>query len=494
MTDSLIALRRLGALAETFRRRPALPDQSACTRQAATLFPHDAPTTLPGRDALESLRKELRQACLGAGASSLPMRLVRRAPAVFWDRQPYAAGFPGLVDEFFARAARRDRLLREAIEAWFRDFNPERPLFSASGKAIAALVARSKDPRLTFWDRAHRRYDLFDPVSGPRIVGNALLNAPVAVPTVLIDIGMDDPLRSSGRFFEAAVAEMLRILPLALSKPNSADAFSRAVSILEVAQVTQDRTGRRSNRPALRFPDQSSNTIKAILSPWITGTATPVMAVRDEIKAFLLRVVGDPRLVPARWQPAPEECARLMRGWLAEASLETFFALISETNDDPQWRYRRAFWRACLHKMPKDRPAEVWVVLGPGIATRAKAIDDLAGSFGRLHASGQTSEQAVLLIRLGDIVLSEWSNVGPVRAWRVGSPECPRLYDREYTAQDLRALSMNFPRHPQRNVGGANDQKGLWHRDPEGYLWQGCAAEFLRQNVGVRLTTQDYSL
>jgi hypothetical protein len=94
-----------------------------------------------------------------------------------------------------------------------------------------------------------------------------------------------------------------------------------------------------------------------------------------------------------------------MRSWLAAASLETFFALISETNDDPQWQYRRAFWRACLRKMPRDRPAEVWVVLGPGMAARAKAVKDLASAHGRMEASGQYGEQAVLLLRLGNIVL-----------------------------------------------------------------------------------------
>jgi hypothetical protein len=489
MTEVLIALTRLEALAAGLQRRPPIPDASACMRQAETLFPHEAPAALPGPDGLESLRRDLQKVCVSLGAASLPMRMMRQSPAVFWDREPYAAAFPGLVDEFFARASRRDRLLREVIEAWFRDFSVDRPRFVASGKAIAALVARSNDPRLTFWHRAHQRYDVFDAERGPRALGNALLAGPVTVPTVLVHSGMDDPLRSRGRFFQTAVAELLRALPSALSKRTSAEAFSRVAPILEVVTVTQDRTGRRSNRPTLRFPDQSGDTIRAMLSPWMAGAATPVAAPRDQIKAFLLRVVGDPRLVPARWQPASEEYARLMRGWLAEASLETFFALISQTNDDPQWRYRRAFWRACLRKMPKDRPAEVWVVLGPGMAARANTVDDLAGSFGALFGS---SDQAVLLIRLGDIVLSEWSNVGPVRAWRIDDRRCPPLYRATYDPDALRAPCLDFSDGPAGARPMASDGRGLWHRGPDKGVWQGRAAAFLRSHVGLLLSPQDY--
>jgi hypothetical protein len=227
-----------------------------------------------------------------------------------------------------------------------------------------------------------------------------------------------------------------------------------------------------------------------MLSPWIGGAATPVVAPRDEIKAFLLRVVGDPRLVPARWQPAPEEYARLMRGWLAEASLETFFALISQTNDDPQWRYRRAFWRACLRKMPKDQPAEVWVVLGPGMAARAKAVDDLAGSFGTLLGS---VDQAVLLIRLGDIILSEWSNVGRVRAWRIDDGRCPPLYGGTYNAYALRAPSLDFSEYPAApGTTTYRDTRGLVHHSPERGGWQGRVATFLKGHVGLALARQDY--
>jgi hypothetical protein len=245
---------------------------------------------------------------------------------------------------------------------------------------------------------------MFDAARGPERVGFALLTGTEPVEAILSETGMDDPIRAEGRFFRAAMHAMLAALPSALRGTGARDAWARAAAILEVQRRRRDRLGRETVAPALRAPDLAGETIAACLDPWLRDPPAP-SAPREEIKAFLLRVVGDPRLRPEHWSAAPERCAQLMRSWLAAASLETFFALISETNDDPQWQYRRAFWRACLRKMPRDRPAEVWVVLGPGMAARAKAVKDLASAHGRMEASGQYGEQAVLLLRLGNIVL-----------------------------------------------------------------------------------------
>jgi hypothetical protein len=492
MTEALNALRELAALSDSLKRKPSLPETAACARQAQALFGSGDAIAVPPSDVLAAIRRELQQTCAAGGAATLPIRTLRRAPLVFWDREPYAAALPGLVDAFFEAASRRDRLLREVIEAWFRDFWPDLPRFSKSGEVIAALVSRSLDPRLAFWANASNRYAIFDAQRGPQNVGSALLSGAEGTQKVLADVGMDNPLRAAGRFFRAAVLALLHALPKALQRPDAAMAFDRAAEILEVRQPTQDRIGRMVERPVLRFPDLAGETISAMLSPWLPAPQGPHTAPKDVIKAFLMRVIGDPRLYPDRWKPAPEECARLMRSWLAEASLETFFDLISEKNDDPQWRYRRAFWRACLRKMPKDQPGEVWVILGPGMAARAKAVRDLANGYGSMDASGQYGEQAVLLIRLGNIILSEWSNVGPVRAWLVGDRKCPPLYRSRYAAADLRAQGMDFPDHPRLGRGGAFDGKGLWHRSPQTGLWQGCAAQFLATHVDLHLTEQDY--
>jgi hypothetical protein len=491
MTEASAALRDLAALLDLMRRKPNLPETPACLGQAAGLFGKQEASHRPDEQVLERLRAELRQASATGALAALPAKTLRRAPMVFWDRDPQAAEFPGLMKHFLEGAAARPRWLRELVEAWLRDFGPDRRLLPEAGRAAAQLLARTSDPRLQPWHRAHHRYALFDAARGPERVGSALLAGTEPVDAVLSDVGMDDPIRAEGRFFRAAVKAMLTALPGALRAAGARDAWARAAAILEVQRTRRDRLGRDVVEPTLRVPDLAGETIAACLDPWLRDPPAPG-APREEIKAFLLRVVGDPRLRPEHWSGAPEACARLMRSWLAEASLETFFALISETNDDPQWRYRRAFWRACLRNMPRHRPAEVWVVLGPGMAARAKAVKDLANAHGRMEASGQYGEQAVLLLRLGNVVLSEWSNVGPVRAWDIGDARCPGLYRAHYEPRHLRARGLDFPDHPILGKGGAFDGGGLWHRQPAKGLWQGCAAAFLQNHAELRLSPKDY--
>jgi|GEM_PF-784817 hypothetical protein len=491
MSKAMSALRELASLQDLFRRKPALPEQPACLLQSAEVFHKGKAAELPPGEVLEILREELRRACVAGAASMIPPRMLRRAPMVFWDREPQAAAFPGLLEAFLEGAAARPRWLRELIEALLRDFGPERPRLPEAGHATADLLRMTRDPRLQPWGRAHQRYSIFDVARGPERVGAALINGAEPVQSILSDTGLDDPIRAEGRFFRAAVGAMLVGLPRALRGRGAHEAWRRAAAVLEIQRVRRDRLGRELAESTLRFPDLAGETISACLDPWLREPPAP-NAPLEEIKAFLIRVIGDPRLRPERWRAAPEACAQLMRGWLATASLETFFALISETNDDPQWRYRRSFWRACLRHMPKDRPAEVWVVLGPGMAARARAVTDLRNAHGLLEGSGQYGEQAVLLLRLGKVVLSEWSNVGPVRAWKIGDVRCPTLYRDKYNAQHLRANGLDFPDHPSLGKGGAFDGKGLWHRQPAKGLWQGCAAAFLQNHTELRLSPKDY--
>jgi len=484
VTHARLALGELDALADVLHGPVGLPALSACRLHAQERpLQGPAPERLPA-DVLEELRAELRHACERDGAGGLAPGALRRAPLVLWYGEPQAAGFPGLLDTFLLGAAERPRRLRDLIEAWLRDFGPDRASLPQAGRAIAALFQHARDPRLVAWRRAQARFALFDARQGPERVGSALLHGPESVPDVLAQTGMDDPLRAGGRYFRAVMDRLLDAVPGAIRGPHAAAAWQRAAGLLEVDHPQRDRKGLEVVRTAPRFAEAAGRTAQACLLP--AGSA-PVP--KEEVKAFLRRNLGDPRTQPARWETAGEAATQVMRSWLAAASLEAFLALISETNDDKQWRYRQAFWRACLRRVPS---AEVWVVLGPGMTRRARAMRDLADGYGRMEASGSAGEQAVLLMRLGSLVLSEWSNVGPVRAWERGDRACPQLYEREYDPEALRALCLSFPNHPAYGNGGALNSRGLWHRNGDKGLWQGCAAALLQGKLQIRLTSSDY--
>ncbi len=472
------ALRELEALTDVFARRPSLPDISLCRQQADARPLLDSADAPPAKAVLEALRRELSLACATeGGAANLPTRTLRMAPLVLWNGEPQPASFSGLLDTFLRAAQKRPRWLRDLIEAWLRDFGSDRILLREAGFAIAGLLAETNHPRLTAWRYAHESLSLFDAREGPRRVAHALLHGSDDLATVLSQIGMDDQLRANGSFFRSAVAEIVGALPKTLRMPSGGEAWSRASQLLEVKQTRRNPFGQPIEVPALRFAELAGKTAQGCLDPWLLGDSTGSIS-QEEIKAFLLRVMGDPRVEPARWTTVGEEATGLMRTWLAKASLEAFFSLITNNRDAEQWRARRKFWRACLTKMPST---EIWIVLGPGLASIAGSLRDLAGGYGRMDGS-EANGQAVLLMKMGDLILSEWSNVGSLRAWNVGTSGSPKLYQRNYDARQLKAPSLTFP-HQTRG-----DYRGMRH----GGSWQIRAAALLSSRLQLHLSPRDY--
>jgi hypothetical protein len=481
MSHARAALRELAALTDVLTRKPALPDMSLCRQQAEAQPSLDRVAASPPEGVLDALRQELAFACkVEGGAATLPAKTLGKTPLILWNGEPQPARLPGLLETFLRTARGRPRWLRDLIEAWLRDFAPDRFQLQEAGFAIAGLLTETKHPRLIAWRKAHERLSLFDANEGPRRVAYALCHGPDPVWAVLASIGMDDPLRANGGFFRATVAEVVRNVPKALRGPSAQATWSRAGELLEVQQTRRDRFGREVSVAALRFAELAGETARACLDPWLrTGSAT--MVPQEEIKAFLLRVLGDPRIEPARWADAGEAATGLMRSWLAKSSLEAFLTLISQTNSNKQWRYRQKFWRACLDKMPS---AEVWVVLGSVMEAQAKSIPELSTGFGT-HDVPQKHDQALLLMKMGRLVLSEWSHLGVVRAWDSQSSRCPGLYLRRYLTADLQEPSLNFP-------GGAPTPRGLMHSMTKAGLWQGRVAALLKDKLNLDLSPRDY--
>jgi hypothetical protein len=490
MSHSAAALRELAAVVDLFRRKPRLPEKAACEVQALMLPPLDAAPLLPAAPVLETLRRELQRMCAKGNAAAIPASALRRAPLVFWHGEPQAAGFPGLLDQYLDSASNRPRWLRDLIEAWLRDFAPEKIQLPGAGRAVAALLPRVRYPRLDPWLKAHERFAIFDAEAGPNRVAQALLHDSQDHSHILQATGLHDPMRAEGGYYRAVLRAMLERVPAALRSSTATAAWRRAADALEVGSESRDRLDRILPGTKIRFSTELEGlAARAFLSPWLVSPSSP-LALRDEIKAFLVRNLGDPRVERARWEKrAGPDATSLMCSWLASASLEAFLSFISKNADDGQWQYRKKFWRACLKKMPS---AQVWVIFGEQLAVQARAIRNLQGSFGHMHGPGMVAQQAVLLMQLGNLVLSEWSNVGPVRAWDKNDRRCPRLYEAAYSAAELRTPCLDFPNILLRDHAGGGGGKGLWHRGGEVGLWQGRAAALLLDKLGLILTQQDY--
>ena len=492
MTTARDAAIRLQAVADLLHRPIGLPFVSACAEQVASVVTPGGFADAPSPWESDVLRDWLKQICLGPEFQDLSRQPARRfdlAPTVLWNGREPAAGFPGLLDHLLSRATSRPRLLVTLIEAWLRDFDARAPGLRQAAIAIRRLLPQATHPFLVFWAAAEARFGLFDADHGPDRVAKALMTTD-DVDGVLAAIGMDDPMRATGRYLRDVIVRCLALLPAALRSAAAPAAWTRATHLL--LDPSDGSGSSPSDAAKFRFHDLAMNGLvaRACLAPWVDATVSG-NAPREQVKTFLLSTLKDPRLYPGSWIEAGEDNTRLMRSWIAAATLEAFFTLIGEETNDKQWNYRRAFWQACLKKVPTT---EVWVILGSDLVPRAHSIQALTGNFGCHTISGK-AKQAALLIRIGHLVLLEWSHIGALKAF--ADPRMsPSFYKTErdfYSNNRIDFPSLHFPNHPVLG-GGGSDDKGLWHRFPKKGLWQGCAAALLERQIGLRLDQRDYMI
>lgn len=469
------ALARLDAATRLLPRAASLPEAPA-TRRLREQFSGPQKPIVP--DHPEALRRRVIQAIRDARLDALPMRDRRASAWLLWTGTPLGTELPGLADMVRALAGENPRALRILIDAWLQHFDGAKRLVPQCGQFIARRLADRNDPRLQIWRAAHAAHQLFDAARGPALLARHLMQAE-APGAALAAAGFGEPMRASGGYMRAVHACVLAEIP-ALLRSSDAEASLRRVLAFAAPGG------------APRFPDLLGRLADALLAPWLGGQA-PAEPVRQAVQGFLLGVMGDPRVYPGRWLAVQDEATRIVRGWLARASLDTFFDVIrAEARADPvarrQWRYREAFWRACLTN--PNGISEAWVVLGANVRRRAGTSADLDGAYGKLEG-GNSSVHAVLLMRIGQLTLAEFNQNGRLRAWPADWKNAPRLYRQRYERDELFGGCLPFPPGPD-GRGGEASSEGLRHIGSDTNYWQSSAAALLHRRTQLRLTPDDW--
>ncbi|WP_231372021.1 MULTISPECIES: EH signature domain-containing protein [unclassified Thioalkalivibrio] len=226
------------------------------------------------------------------------------------------------------------------------------------------------------------------------------------------------------------------------------------------------------------FPNLLPFLADALLEPF--ERRDPDNPMQDAIKRFLLQQLGDIRLKPIRWNRVGAVAQSVMRRWLVETTLDGFFHLISdqvqrgESGADRQWRYRNAFWGAYLRE---GHITDAWVVLGWKLRQEAQSRLNLPrGSFANLE-SGESvrSDHAVLILRVANLVVTEWNHTAKVRVWHEGSESVPRFYKSSYYRSQM--------------VSGADFEQR--HHAAEYGTWQYQLERYIRGETGIRFSVRD---
>lgn len=217
-----------------------------------------------------------------------------------------------------------------------------------------------------------------------------------------------------------------------------------------------------------------------LLKHWIHKK--PSDSLRNALVDLFLKGYGDPRFEGNRhyeWDGVSQQAVSVLLHWLTGDTLRAFMKLLQRTADDI-WRYRQKFWMAYYERGYLD---EAWIALGDQASWEARKLkmDEKGMGSGSLEG-GAASNQSVLLLKIGDLVFTEWSHNGSLRAYRDGDRQTPHLYRRSYNGSDLRAAtSMDFH-------DGMNMRPELTHAHSDKGSWQRKARDFIRHHTGVYLS------
>ncbi|WP_166422950.1 EH signature domain-containing protein [Paraglaciecola sp. 20A4] len=196
--------------------------------------------------------------------------------------------------------------------------------------------------------------------------------------------------------------------------------------------------------------------------------------VKDSLKTFFLTHFGDPRVELTGWHGVDDEAIRVFQSWLVEKTMEDFFNLLSHVADqsdaDRHWKYRKRFWNAYLKKGYIE---EAWFALG--VKSFEQAPNFIKGRHNYASLSGGDSKHSVLIMKIGDLIVTEWSHSGSYRVWN--SPQfAPTFYSKHYSRDDVILNS---------------DHTGAHHGNIQGG-WQQKLSGHIRDLTGFRVTERDY--
>lgn len=288
---------------------------------------------------------------------------------------------------------------------------------------------------------------------------------------------------------EGLTAEVSRanLSPDVLATRLGLASFNAALSLLPAtSSLAQTRTerllewSRHLATPVERSPARAA-FVEALLLPWCD--APPPERLKRQISETLIQRLGDPRAGRSRayhWRDVSQRALTVFTRWLAQDSLTEFIRILNETADET-WRYRERFWLACWHA---SLIQEAWLVLGSDATELVRAHARAGAALSNRHGvlRGASKQQSVLLLRIGDLLLVEWSHSGALRAYPVDTAGIPQLYGEHYHASDLRLPgSLDFH-------GGLNQKTELAHINSAQGIWQRKVRDFLRRHTGVFLT------
>ncbi len=332
-------------------------------------------------------------------------------------------------------------------------------------RKIALFLAVQATKRNWVWRERHNEVSIFNPALAPDLLSKKAQEAVDTPVSYLERMGFEGSL-ASARLAGYAFLKALEGLQLHLGEGPSIEAIQKITSW----GITREREFRYGAIPRAR-----GRLAEALLLPWQNREPTP--EVREYIERFLLEHYRDIRVDSSRWNDVSEGAKQIILRWLTKASLEQFLQVVDLTASSADarrmWPARRKFWYAFYNR---GYMQEAWVVFGRDGANRARGLGNSNEgeilAFGRTTGSGFQANHAVLLMRIGDIIVADWSHMGKCHIWLGNNPKAPKLYGIQYNRSEL----TNSSDFEQVHIG----------------RWQDIVYRFLNRHVRAPLSGPEY--
>ena len=190
----------------------------------------------------------------------------------------------------------------------------------------------------------------------------------------------------------------------------------------------------------------------------------------------------DPRFHRYEWpsvsevlggQKTRDLCMEQVKKWQVFQSIVLFFQIIEDVveRDDASHHFpiRREFW---IRYFNQGAVTDAWVVLGKKASSRVRKLiatgDPEYKMLSWADLEGANHDQSVLMMKVGNLTIIEWSHSGACRIWRNEDVQAPVMNKKNYHREDF--------------------MKEATHRivHDSGKKWQGKLTRVINNDGGLR--------
>ncbi|SDR53910.1 EH_Signature domain-containing protein [Rhizobiales bacterium GAS113] len=468
---TILAQRAKFPLPELLAQNVRLPERSRLAALAETLGAYGGASPRPAGVDFAAASASLIEA-FGQGKEPAPRDLTL-APWCLWNEMQPLAAEPRALHAWLhmleAEAiSGRLRRLRSLASVYAEQFDPARPGFADIASLLSRVAQRMPEP----WRELNRAIGLFDPATAPDRLASAARAIGVSPAGWLLAHGLGGGAGALGLSEYAYLAGLVQFARSPNSEPGQHFAAVRDWSL--------------SGKDAA-YPQHAPAMAEAMVGPLAQKVIQPHL--QSEMIGFLTKHMGsDPRIGTPRWRMAPRAQAAL-RKWLVGKSLQQFFAVVERVAKEEHWDYRGAFWRAVEAAGVINDAMVIFEGNAAEVAKQMFGRDVFFAGFQKGGTKQLVYGHTVLLMRVANGVIADWSHNGACVIWR-GQDEAkaPPFMHTLYLSQLFQKRSGDKTRNAREAVDIYD------HIGSPQYDWQARVAKAIREMTGVHIPSEHYKV